>query len=194
MGISAVGGSSGFDSAKMSKAIFQKLDANSDGGIDQSEFQSAMKKMNVTGQNANQMFSKIDTNNDGKIDQTENETSLKSGASAKMSGPGGSPPGGAPPGGGPPPGGKGGAGKAGAASSGGSSSSSTKVYDKKDTNKDGVVSFQEELVYELKHPVESTQSQSADSSAKLSTGTQYNQQGGLNNKSNNTQSMINLIM
>ncbi len=43
------------------------------------------------------------------------------------------------------------AGKLGAKQSGGSSSSS-KTYDKMDANKDGTVSAQEELVYELAHP------------------------------------------
>jgi hypothetical protein len=42
-------------------------------------------------------------------------------------------------------------------SSGGSQSS--KVYDKKDTNRDGTVSAQEELDYALTHPGEATQSQ-----------------------------------
>lgn len=45
----------------------------------------------------------------------------------------------------------GGAGKSGSASG---SSSSSQVYDEKDTNKDGEVSWQEELAYSLKHPAE----------------------------------------
>lgn len=49
--------------------------------------------------------------------------------------------------GGPPPGG---GGKA--ASAGSSSSSTTKVYDPKDANKDGTVSWKEEQDYNLKHP------------------------------------------
>jgi hypothetical protein len=35
-----------------------------------------------------------------------------------------------------------------------SSESTGKVYDKKDTNKDGKVSYQEEMAYEQKHPAE----------------------------------------
>lgn len=50
--------------------------------------------------------------------------------------------------GGPPPGG--GSGKAASASN--SSSSSSKVYDPKDANKDGTVSWKEEQDYSLKHP------------------------------------------
>jgi hypothetical protein len=35
-----------------------------------------------------------------------------------------------------------------------SSTSSSKVYDKKDTNKDGKVSYEEETAYDRKHPTE----------------------------------------
>ncbi len=59
--------------------------------------------------------------------------------------PSGPPPGGAPPGG------------AKQSSNTSSSSSSNKVYDKKDTNKDGTVSMQEELAYSLKHADEAKQ-------------------------------------
>ncbi len=45
----------------------------------------------------------------------------------------------------------GGAGKAGAAAGGGSASQTTST-DKKDANKDGVVSAIEELTYDLEHP------------------------------------------
>ena len=72
---------------------------------------------------------------------------IKKSAQQRPHGAGGPPPGGAPPGGAP---------KGGAASSGASgtsdSSSSTKVYDKKDVNKDGKVSAQEEVAYDLAHP------------------------------------------
>jgi len=50
----------------------------------------------------------------------------------------------------------GGAGKASAA--GGGSTSQTTSYDKKDANKDGVVSALEELTYDLKHPVATDES------------------------------------
>ena len=58
---------------------------------------------------------------------------------------GGPPPGGGPPGGG----GPGGAAKS---SSAGGGSSSNKVYDKKDANKDGTVSWKEEQDHDLAHP------------------------------------------
>lgn len=47
------------------------------------------------------------------------------------------------------------------------SSTTTKTYDKKDTNKDGVVSAAEELAYDLQHPtaVSSTDSTRQSSSS-----------------------------
>jgi hypothetical protein len=64
-------------------------------------------------------------------------------------------PGGVRPAGGP----RGGAPHGGAKESSGTkgSSSSNKVYDKKDTNKDGTVSAMEEIVYDLVHPDEAKQ-------------------------------------
>jgi ribosomal protein S20 len=61
-------------------------------------------------------------------------------------GPGGAPPRGAPPGG------------AKKSSSAAGSSSSNKVYDKRDSNKDGTVSELEKLDYRLKHPEEASNS------------------------------------
>ena len=75
-----------------------------------------------------------------------------SGTSATASG---SPPVGKPSGGSPPAGAhpSGGGAKAGAGASGGSASgSSSKVYDKKDANKDGKVSATEEITYDAAHP------------------------------------------
>jgi soluble cytochrome b562 len=48
-----------------------------------------------------------------------------------------------------------------------STSSSSKVYDKKDTNKDGTVSLQEEMAYDLQHPADQTtvQTDSASTSS-----------------------------
>jgi hypothetical protein len=51
---------------------------------------------------------------------------------------------------GPPAGGPGGAKKASASKAG--SQSDNKVYDKKDINKDGTVSYEEEMAYTLQHP------------------------------------------
>ena len=69
---------------------------------------------------------------------------------AQEGGHGGPPPGGAPPSG------------AGKSSDASSSSSSNKVYDVKDTNKDGQVSWEEEQAYNLKNPDETTQTSTAN--------------------------------
>jgi len=61
-----------------------------------------------------------------------------------------------PPAGGPG-GGPGGAKKASASSAG--SQSDSKVYDKKDINKDGTVSYEEEMAYALNHPEDANKSQ-----------------------------------
>jgi hypothetical protein len=51
-----------------------------------------------------------------------------------------------------------------------SSSSSAKIYDVRDTNKDGVVSYEEAMLYEITHPTAETENQSSVSSNKLQTG------------------------
>jgi hypothetical protein len=58
-----------------------------------------------------------------------------------------------------------------------SSSSIAKVYDKRDANQDGIVSYQEELLYSLKHPPEETQDQSAVSTSQIQAGLNAYQQG-----------------
>ncbi len=80
----------------------------------------------------------------GQTDQSENAT-----ATDKTSIQGGSPAGEAPSAG-PPPGGMGGGVRKSDPSEDTSSSSAT--YDVRDTNKDGVVSLDEELAYVMKHP------------------------------------------
>jgi hypothetical protein len=51
------------------------------------------------------------------------------------------------------------------------STGSTKTYDKKDTNKDGTVSAQEELMYDLQHPGEYTQQASLKATASETSST-----------------------
>ncbi len=53
-----------------------------------------------------------------------------------------------------------------------SSSDSSKIYDKKDADKDGVVSYQEELLYSIQHP----ENDPAVSSSKLQQGLKAYQQ------------------
>jgi len=67
--------------------------------------------------------------------------------------------------------------------SSGASSSDTKIYDKMDTNKDGVVSVQEKTAYLLAHPEETDQNNESNN---------YNGQGNQTNKSGNFSAIINL--
>jgi hypothetical protein len=85
--------------------------------------------------------------------------------------------GGARPAGGPPPaGGAGGAKPAASSGSAGGSSSATKVYDKRDSNKDGMVSFMEDLQYSLQHPVDESETEENVTSSQLQTGLSAYQQ------------------
>jgi Ca2+-binding EF-hand superfamily protein len=144
MGIQPISGGVNFDP----KEMFKKLDANSDGGIDKSEFLNGTKKKDGTAnKNAEKIFAEIDSNSDGKIDETENTAAVKKMA---QKGPPPSKPQGPPPGG-----------ASGTSTS--STSSSTNKYNKMDANKDGVVSTQEKLEYILKLLEESETTDSADS-------------------------------
>jgi hypothetical protein len=68
------------------------------------------------------------------------------------------------------------------ASSTESTSESNKVYDKKDTNKDGTVSSAEELEYKLQHPEESSESSQ----------TTYNQNGKAQSQTGQSGTLLNL--
>jgi hypothetical protein len=124
--------SSGFDRDKMAQTMFKKLDTSGDGKIDKSELEAATKGRK--GPSADEIMSKADTNGDGAISLDE----LKSSMPTK-------PPGG--PNGGPPPGGPGGPGKP----SGDAPAADKKTYDSADSNKDGIVSASEAMMYVLTH-------------------------------------------
>lgn len=74
-------------------------------------------------------------------------------------------------------------------SSAGNSSSSTSsasaVYDPRDLNQDGIVTYAEEMQYALTHPLAAQQSQSSSAQS-------YNQQGQITNTAGATQSNINV--
>jgi EF-hand domain pair len=169
MSISSISGSMGYSPTQMAADFFKKADSNGDGSIDKSELKTMLSKgpngKNLTDADVDKIFSEIDSNGDGKIDQTENADQMK-----KMSGGKGGPP----PAGGTPP--SGGAPKS-ASASGGSSSSGAKVYDKRDANKDGSVSYQERLDYDLKHPEEAKDSSAAGASSATQSGVAYDNEG-----------------
>jgi len=51
-----------------------------------------------------------------------------------------------------------------------SSANSAKIYDKRDANQDGTVSYQEAMLYALKHPADETESQTTVSNSQLQNG------------------------
>jgi hypothetical protein len=88
-----------------------------------------------------------------------------------------------PPAGGAPPVG-GGAKPAATSDSSSSNSSTEKIYDKRDADQDGIVSYQEELLYSLKHPDEDTQDESSVSTSQIQAGLNaYKQSQKANNLS-----------
>lgn len=58
-----------------------------------------------------------------------------------------------------------------------STSSSAKIYEAADTNKDGTVSFQEELLYEIQHPTDETEKQAEVSTSQMQSGLKSYKQG-----------------
>lgn len=151
-----------FDPSKMASNVASRmmdsLDNDKSGNISKDEFVSGMTSKGLSSTNAQKMYDSIDTKQNGSITKTDIESAVKSGALK-------------PSGGNPPPssGGSGGAGRAGGSAGGqgggangaSSTSSSSENYDAADTNKDGTVSAQETLIYDLKHP---SLSETSDSS------------------------------
>jgi Ca2+-binding EF-hand superfamily protein len=192
MSISSIGSSGGIDLTQMAASFFKKADTNNDGGIDKTELEAMMANGPGGGKStaeADKAFAEIDTNADGKIDATENENQLKKiGEEMQVRSAQG---GGKPPAGGPPP----------SSGASGGSSDSGKVYDVRDTNKDGTVSTQEAYTYSQTHPKSSEGSKETDKvkSAiddllnQVDKGTKYGSQGNLNNTTNGTESLFSLM-
>jgi hypothetical protein len=174
MSIGSIGSSTAFDPTQMAAKFFKKADANGDGSIDKSELKTMLsngpKGKSMSDADVDKIFSTIDTNGDGKIDEAENATQMKKMGGGKD---------GPPPSGGMPPGG--------ASKAAGGSQSSSKVYDSRDTNKDGTVSYQEQLDYDLKHPQEADSATDAQQSS-----TRYNRQGSASTASAAQKSMFDM--
>jgi hypothetical protein len=131
--------------SRFAAKVFGDLDADKDGKLSKTEFVSGLQSKGVSVDDAARQFDAIDTRKTGSITQSDLETAVKSGkfgppAGARQAG-GGAPAGG--PHGGVRPEGAGGAGGA---------SSSSQTYEAADTNKDGTVSAEEQLVYSISHP------------------------------------------
>jgi hypothetical protein len=74
--VSGISGS-GMDASAMWQRLLQKADANGDGKISKTEFESAKPK-DGTGPGVEDIFSKIDTNGDGTITEDENAVFISS--------------------------------------------------------------------------------------------------------------------
>ena len=136
--------------------LFGKVDANSDGSVDEAEMTAFTDKMKTeTGLDSPSSFAELDSDSDGLLSQAEFDAGKPSGppgGSGAMQGAGGPPPAGGP-------GGPGGAG----ATKGTESASST-TYDPLDVNEDGTVSEMERLAGALKDYVSTNESGTATSS------------------------------
>jgi len=152
--ISGVSGGAGagaisFDPAKgaarLANKVFGDMDADKDGKVKKEEFVAGLESKGVSADDAAKQFDAIDKQKTGSITKTDLETAIKSGDFAPPKpAEGGAQ---AAQGGGKPQG-AGGGGGAGAAAA----SSAAKTYEAADTNEDGTVSQQEELVYSISHP------------------------------------------
>lgn len=74
MSVSLCGTSGGGASSAISQwrqQLFQKLDANSDGSVDKSEFETGLQSKGVDSSKADELFAKLDQNGDGSVSQTE---------------------------------------------------------------------------------------------------------------------------
>ena len=130
--------------ARFAGKVFAEMDTDKDGKVKKDEFVSGLESKGVSADDAAKQFDAIDTQKTGAITKDDLETAIKSGTFApprRQEGASGAH------GGGKPQGAGGGASAA---------SSATKTYEAADTNEDGTVSQQEQLVYSISHPSEST--------------------------------------
>ena len=152
-GVSGGAGAISFDPAKgaarIANKVFGEMDADKDGKVKKEEFVSGLESKGVSADDAAKQFDSIDKQKTGAITKADLETAIKSGDFAPPKPTEGGAP--AAQGGGKPQGAGGGGGAGGA----GAASGTTKTYEAADTNEDGTVSQQEELVYSISHPSES---------------------------------------
>ena len=149
-----VSGGSGFNPSKMASKMAEKmmsdLDPNNTGKVTKDQFMSGLTAKGVSSADATKMYNSIDTKGTGSITKSDIETAIKNGNLK-------------PPSGGPQGGNRGASAPRGA----GGASSSSKNYDAADTNKDGVVSAQEALIYAMKQSTASTTENTKTDPSKL---------------------------
>jgi hypothetical protein len=142
--------------ARFASKVFGDLDKDKDGKVNKDEFVSGLESKGVSADDATKQFDAIDTQKNGSITKSDLETAIKSGTFTPprpTEGAQGAQGGGKPHGAGGAGGHGGGGGGAGGVSG---ASSATKTYEAADTNQDGTVSSEEELVYSNSHPSATT--------------------------------------
>jgi Ca2+-binding EF-hand superfamily protein len=129
--VSSIGGSGQFDASAISQMrqnFFNKIDQNSDGSINKTEFADSLEGME--GVNADDIFSKLDTNSDNSISKDELNAAMDKMDEQMKKNP-------------PPPPPMGGSGTDNKTSASSDETKSNKIFDSLDTNKDGYVSITE---------------------------------------------------
>jgi len=154
--------------ANIASAIASKmvsnLDTNGDGNVSKDEFVKGLASKGISSTDATKMFESIDKNKTGSISKSDISSAIQAGtislpkppqgSAGGLGGAGGSTPSG---------GGNIGSGSSSivelrsassskSSSAASSSSSSTKSYAKADANRDGVVTEEEQIIYDLSHP------------------------------------------
>ena len=130
--------------ARFAAKIFSDIDTDKDSKVNKEEFVSGLASKGVSTEDASKQFDAIDKQKSGSITQSDLETAIKSGdftPPKPAAGTGGA---------------EGAQGGARPAGGGGGAGASTKTYEAADTNEDGSVSDQEQLVYNISHPSEKT--------------------------------------
>ena len=84
MAIGSVGSMSQVSLAKLHQEMFTRLDQNSDGKIDKTEFAAAGKKQGAS--ETEKLFAQIDTDQDGSISEAESDAFLTKMEEARKSG------------------------------------------------------------------------------------------------------------
>ncbi|TFW26605.1 EF-hand domain-containing protein [Duganella callida] len=135
--------------ARFASKVFGDMDADKDGSVTKDEFVKGLESKGVSADDAAKQFDAIDTQKSGAITRDDLEGAIKSGTFQPPRPQGGAHGGGRSEG-------AGGAQAAGGAGSVSTSSSSTKTYEAADSNQDGSVSQQEQLIYDLSHGSGST--------------------------------------
>ncbi len=143
--------------ARIAAKVFGDLDTDKSGKLTKSEFVTGLETKGVSQDDATKQFDVIDKNKSGSVTQSDLESAIKNGnfgPPPPTRGAGGADPKG--------PDGAGGTGSRGPSGAGGASSaqagiasSATKTYEAADSDQDGKVSAEEQLIYDFSHKTQS---------------------------------------